>query len=263
MFGLRRSEAPLPQGVIRLRADLSDGATLEVIPEGVDAVVYAAAADRSDEASYRRAYVAGVQNLGRALAARARLPARAVFVSSTSVYGESEGAWVDESTASLPESFRGRLMLEGEAAAASLAARAASLRLGGIYGPGRTRLIERVARAEVTLRGRQFTNRIHRDDAASAVAHLLSLEELGELYVGVDHEPAELGEVVRWIAQQLGVAPPAPETEGSADIGGKRCSSARLRGSGFVFEYPTYREGYPAIVASYLAAQGIRRPERR
>jgi len=147
------------------------------------------------------------------------------------------------------------------------------LRLGGIYGPGRTRLIDMVRGGKATLpAGSKLTNRIHRDDAAAAIVHLCTMDaEPAPLYLGVDNEPAELGEVLRFLAAELGLPQPAsaePASGVTAGAGGasgsgepsrggnKRVSNALLRGTGFELEYPSFREGYRAI----LAGVGVRHP---
>jgi nucleoside-diphosphate-sugar epimerase len=97
-----------------------------------------------------------------------------------------------------------------------------------------------------------WSNRIHLDDCAGVLRHLLLLPEPEPLYLGVDREPAELCEIQRWLADRLGVAPPVS----AAEVGGgggrrrsnKRCSSDRLAASGYRFRFPTYREGLGALL---------------
>ena len=89
------------------------------------------------------------------------------------------------------------------------------LRLGGIYGPGRTRLIDAVRAGRATVRPGppRWTNRIHRDDAARALQHLIARSLAGApldpVYIGVDDEPADEAAVLRWLAAPPGCAPPA------------------------------------------------------
>jgi nucleoside-diphosphate-sugar epimerase len=243
VFGLRRRPQGLPAGVEPIAADLGDPASLGPLPGRLDAVVYAASADGADEARYHAAYVAGVRNLLGELAQVGRL----LFVSSTSVYGQRHGEWVDESSPTEPEGFRGRLVLAGEACARSGPFPAVAVRFGGIYGPGRTRLVERVRAGEARYRPDHFTNRIHRDDCAGVLRHLVALERPEPVVLAVDDEPAEERVVLEWLAERLG-APP-PRSGGEAVSGGsKRCRNARLRASGYRFRFPTFREGYAALL---------------
>jgi len=255
-WGLSRHPAGLPPGVQPFAADLTDRATLRGLPAGLDAVVHAAAANGPTEPFYRAAYLDGPRNLLAALAEQGQAPRRVLTVSSTGVFPQRDGSWVDEASPAAPEDVLGRVMVEGEQAVLGGPFPAVVLRLAGIYGPGRTLWIDRVR--EGTARRPppgSWTNRIHRDDAARAIAHLLALDAPEPLYIGVDDEPAELADVLAFLAERLGVAPPPPEPDGAAGgpmrgRGTKRCSNRRLRGSGFSLLYPTYREGYGALLAA-------------
>ena len=250
-MGLRRDARRLPEEIRALPADLDEPASLGAVPPHTDAVVYAAAADAADEAAYRRAYVRGVRNLAGLFAGRGEVPERLLFVSSTSVYGESGGEWVDEETPPRPPRFNGRIVLEGERAAGAAGARHATVvRFGGIYGPGRGRLIERVREgAGCAPAPVHWTNRIHAEDCAGVLHHLLELVDPAPLYVAVDDEPAPRREVMEWLAARMGLPCPPP---GGAPVRagrGRRCRNARLRASGYRFRHPTYREGYAALLA--------------
>ena len=100
--------------------------------------------------------------------------------------------------------------------------------------------------------GPYYTNRIHRDDCACVLEHLLALASPERLYLGVDCEPADEALVLRWLAEQLGVPPPAREhTRDSATLrpsGSKRAANARLLATGYRFLYPSFREGYSALL---------------
>ncbi len=252
VWGLRRSNAPLPPGVQPIRADLLDPELPGKIPE-VDHAVFAVSADESTEEAYRSAYVEALDAFLLALGLRSLELERAIFVSSTAVYGDAAGGWVDEETPPAPESFRGGVMLEAELLLhrrAPTRARTIAFRLGGIYGPGRDRLIRMVREGRATCAGEEplWSNRIHRDDAARALLHLLELPDPAPLYLGVDTEPAPLCDVYRTLARRLGAPEPAVDPDRTRSRSNKRCSSARLQASGFAFTYPTFREGYEAMI---------------
>lgn len=267
-WGLRRSAAPLPPGVVPVRGDVTAPGTLADLPSDLDAVVYAVSPAGRSGPDYRRAYVDGPAHLLDRLGGEGRGPNRFVLLSSTGVYGHSGGEWVDEDTPPTPAGPTAEALLEGEARLGDSGAPAVVLRLGGIYGPGRTRLVDRARAGDCPDAGR-YSNRIHGGDAAAAALHLLELEDPRPLYLGVDREPAPLRDVVRWIARRMEVADPCRGGTGEARAGdggtgeegprgdgatgrrgsNKRCSSARLVASGFTFRYPTYREGYAAMLA--------------
>ncbi len=247
---LRRRDVPPPAGARRFRADLTVPAALDELP-GADLVFYLASADARSEAAYHAAYVSGVSRLVERLARQASAPRRLLYVSSTAVYGQRRGEWVDETSPTEPLDFGGRTLLEGEAAAGTAPFPCTVLRLGGIYGPGRVSLIERV-RSGAARSTARFTNRIHRDDAAAALVHLAALPDAAARVVGVDCAPAPAAEVLAWLAERLGVPKPPPAAEDARASGraatNKRCSNALLLASGFRFRYPTYREGYGALL---------------
>ena len=250
VWGLRREPGSLPKPILPLAADLLDPKLSERLPPA-DHVVYAASADASDPDAYRAAYVDGVTNLLEALVEVGAPVERFIFVSSTAVYGDAAGGWVDEGTPPSPESFRGELVLEGERRVLSGPFPGVILRLGGIYGPGRTRLLERVRSGEARCPpgGSIWSNRIHRTDAAGILAHLLTREAPGEVYIGVDDEPASRCEVYRFLAELLDAPSPKEDTGATSSRSNKRCSNRRIRASGYHFSFPSFREGYRAMVA--------------
>lgn len=251
VWGLKRDPSTLPLGVGAVAADVTDPPTLDGLPAGLDAVVYAVSPSGRTEGAYRAAYVDGLANLLDALDGAPRL----VLVSSTGVYGQTDGRWVDESTSEEPADATAEAVLAGEALARERGAPGIVLRLGGIYGPGRTWTIDRVVSGDAPCMAPDlYTNRIHRGDAAGAARHLLTLDDPAGLYLGVDREPAALREVYAWIARRAGAPDPcegvAPEnvrTEGRRGAN-KRCSSDRLVQAGYDFEYPTFRDGYAPLV---------------
>ncbi len=259
VWGLRRDTSSLPKGIHPVAADLSRPETLEGLPANLDYVVYATAADASTEEAYQRAYVDGASNLATALRGQGQSLRRMFFVSSTAVYGQDGGDWVDETSPTEPRHFNGRILLQAERRLAEDPWPATVVRLGGIYGPTRTRGIRGIVSGDVTLHSGPplYSNRIHRDDCAGALAHLLELDALGEeiadLYVGVDEDPAERNEVVRWLVEGLQLPEPTTSAQPSRGRGGsKRCSSARLRASGYEFLYPSFREGYLSLLDEAL-----------
>ena len=262
VFGLRRDPSKLPPGIRPVAADLSRPLPPDALPPNLDAAVYAvspSSAPSSDtDDSYRAAYADGPRNL---LAALGGGPSarRLVFVSSTGVYGQTGGEWVYENSPTEPPSVSGRRLLEGEGLVLGGPIPATVLRLGGIYGPGRTSAIERARKAppDGSPQGTEpprYTNRIHRDDCAGALAHLLALPDPEPVYLGVDHEPADSRTIAEWLAARPGEDPSASpgvsgdETRARPGRTNKRCSNERLLRSGYEFRYPTFREGFAALL---------------
>lgn len=253
VYGLRRTVSLLPKGVVGVAGDLlSDRCPAAWPTAPLDYLVYCAAATDHDEAGYRAVYVEGLQHVLSWLKLHGQQPKRVLFVSSSSVYGQANGEWVDEVSPTEAAGYSGRLMLEAEQVALRSGIPASLVRLTGIYGPGREWLLSQVRQGyRVVIDPPLYGNRIHVDDAAGLLAFLLQADQQGVLlddcYIGVDDAPAPLADVVGWLREYLGV------TEWAADAsvrrtGSKRCSNARARALGWVPRYSSYREGYAAIL---------------
>lgn len=252
--GLRRNISALPEGVTGIAADLEQGVCPATWPSvGPDYLVYCVAASQHDEAGYRSAYVDGLRNVLGWLAGHGQAPRRLLFVSSSSVYAQQNGEWIDESAETAPKEYSGRVMLEAERVALDSGIPASVVRLTGIYGPGREWLLSQVRQGyRVTEEPPLYGNRIHAEDAAGLLAHLLQADQAGrtldEVYIGVDDAPAPLAEVVAWLREYMGVTEWS-EQQRVRRTGSKRCSNARARAFGWTPAFPSYREGYAAILA--------------
>jgi nucleoside-diphosphate-sugar epimerase len=246
---LRRRTAGLPASFRHVAADLTRPETLAALPAGIESVVYAAAADAHSEDAYRAAYVDGLRHLLAAVGGSLR---RVLYVSSTAVYGQRRGEWVDEESATEPAGFSGRVLLEGERLALGHPA-GAVVRLGGIYGPGRMRLVDevRTGRAVCPAGPPQFTNRIHRDDCAGVLRHLLGRSDGPGVWLGVDRDPVDRCTLLCWLADRLGVPRPPAGEVAAGRAGSKRCRSDKLVASGYRLRYPTFREGYGALIGHH------------
>lgn len=254
VFGLRRDTSALPEGIEPITGDLTCADKPEQWPDKVDYLVYCPAAGKRDAQLYQQLYVQGLEHVIGWLKHGRKLPGHLLQVSSTGVYAQKEGEWVTENSRALPESDTGRSLLEAEDVALRCGFPASVVRLAGIYGPGRNRLIDQVRSGlHVPAESPQYSNRIHRDDAVALLEHLLLEADRDELlapcYLGVDDEPASMHEVASWLAEQLGTT----LQEGgptSGRVGSKRCSNALARESGWVPRYPSYREGYGEMLQS-------------
>jgi len=255
VHGLRRNISLLPAGVNGVAGDLFNPIRPATWPgTALDYLVYCATPTERDEAGYRAAYVEGLQRVLSWLEESGQQPKRIVFVSSSSVYGQQNGEWVDETSPTDASAFSGRIMLEAEQVALTSGLPASIVRLTGIYGPGRSDLSNRVRQGySVATDPPLYGNRIHSDDAAGLLAYLLAADARGvaleDCYIGVDDAPAPLAEVVQWMREYLGVTQWA-ENSSLRRSGSKRCSNARAKALGWVPRYPTYKEGYEALLGS-------------
>lgn len=253
VIGARRHPAALEgSGLEAVAVDLTDPATLTRLPDA-DTLVYVVSADHFDETAYRAAYLDGLTTVLGEFAGRDTPPGRVFFVSSTSVYAQRDGEMVDETSPTEPSGFSGLVMRKAEQALIDHALPGTVVRFSGIYGPGRDRLIHQVGEGRVAPSTPiMYSNRIHRDDCAGVLVHLIGRHLAGQaleaLYLGSDCEPAPLHEVMAWLATQLKVE--ATETIQSPlrRRASKRCDNTRLLESGYRFRYPSYREGYAQVL---------------
>ncbi|WP_207259905.1 NAD-dependent epimerase/dehydratase family protein [Pseudomonas sp. GW101-3H06] len=253
VHGLRRDISRLPQGVVGVAGDLFNKECPATWPIGaVDYLVYCAAATDHDETGYRAAYIQGLKHVLEWLDDYGQVPNRLLFVSSSSVYGQQEGEWIDEKSPAVAAGYSGRVMLEAEQIALNSGIPASIVRLTGIYGPGRESFLTQVRRGyRVAVDPPLYANRIHADDAAGLMACLLEADRRGvaldDVYIGVDDAPAALADVVGWLREYLGVTEWADDAT-VRRTGSKRCSNARAKALGWEPKYPSFREGYAAIL---------------
>lgn len=242
IHALRRSAAHPAGALINHRADLTQPESLRDLPPRFDAIVYQATPSERSPSAYRAIYLDGLRNL---LAATAT--DQLMMVSSTAVYGQDEGQWVDESSVTEPEAFNGEILLEAERLALESGGRV--VRFSGIYGPDRDALIRRLKAGQARCREApaQWTNRIHSDDAAGVLAHLLDQPDLGPVICASDDRPSPRCEVLDWLAERIGCPPPSRASEPDSGAG-KRVGNALLRASGYDFIYPDYRSGYQGLL---------------
>lgn len=255
----RRRTELLPAAFAAQRVDLGHpAADWPRIDAETDTVVFTPAAPERSESAYRRTYLQAVRRLAQTLVRDGVTPRRVLLVSSTAVYGDAGGGWISEGDPVSPQTPTAKILAETETLVRETLNHAVVLRLSGIYGPGRNHLVNQLKNGTARRPERTtWTNRIHRDDAAAAIVHLCTMDAAPEpLYLGVDHEPADLAEVQGFLAEQLGVAAPMPGETAVSRGGDRRLSNARLLSTGFTFTFPSYREGY----ASVLAGDGVRHP---
>ncbi len=248
VWALRRHPAATEHERLHwLAADLGEPETLRGLPRGITHVAWAAAPDARTAQAYARVFTDGVKHVFGAL--DCGVLQRVAFVSSSAVYGEHGGGPVNEDTPPAPPGHNGRILLEAERWLAGQGLPAVALRLAGIYGPGRTQLLDRLraGQARAPVEPPHWANRIHVEDAASALVHLLTLDDPQPVYIGCDDTPQPLHELYAYLADLLGAAAPAVGPA-PAGVGSKRLDNARLKSSGYALRWPDSRAGYAALI---------------
>jgi nucleoside-diphosphate-sugar epimerase len=201
--------------------------------------------------------------------ANARDLDRIVYLSTIGVYGDADGAWIDEDAPTQPNSTRNRARVRAEQQWLALGERARKkitiLRLAGIYGPGRNALVNlREGTARRLVKPGQVFNRIHVEDIARAIEAAFAPGAPSGIFNVTDDEPAPPQDVIAYAAKLLGIEPPPEIPFESADLtpmvrsfysSNKRVSNRRTKQQlGVRLAYATYREGLAALVAEFEAA---------
>lgn len=254
--GIRRNSHLIPDPIRAISADLSDPNSLTALPSAWDVVVYIVAAKSFDEETYRQAYVENLKNLLAVL--DLDNVGHILFVSSSSVYGQDDGAWVDEDTPPNPRAFNGKVMLEAEQTALATGI-ATVVRFSGIYGEKRTRMLDKACQGLVqAAEPLVYSNRIHQDDCVGVLLFMVDCilkgESLDPIYIASDDRPCALSEVQRWIATQVGINEKLLREETTTRFAAsKRLSNQRLLDRGYRFIYPNYCAGYAQVLEAYRA----------
>lgn len=189
------------------------------------------------------------------------------YLSTTGVYGDHAGGWVDETAPLTPATERGRARVRAEAAWRATGLPVRIFRLAGIYGPGRGPFEKvRSGEARRIVKPGQVFSRIHRDDIAAALRASIARPEAEGPFNLCDDEPAPPEDVIGHAAALLGLPPPPLVPFETAELSpmarsfyaeSKRVSNARTKAAlGLRLRFPGYREGLAAVLAEETALAG-------
>jgi nucleoside-diphosphate-sugar epimerase len=251
-LAIRRNTGALPPEIPSQSIDYTDVGALSVLAQHpAEMAILTPTPSGSDSDSYRRGYLEPVRNL---LSVWQDAPPKTLFyVSSTRVYGDQSGGWVDEETPVNPADPQAEILCRAEELLLESHHRVAVIRFSGIYGRWPSRLIERIRRGDIVRRSPpHFSNRIHRSDCVGFLLHLLEPPTRGlgrlPLYLASDDEPALSSEVESWLARRLGVQ----QTRETVDppAASRRCRNTRMKATGYRLQYQDFRAGYSAMISS-------------
>ena len=249
-IGLKRRSANI-KGITVIQADVTQPETLISLHEiQPDILIYCVAASGQTDEQYKAQYVDGLRNILASQQQNSTLK-HVFFVSSTRVYGQATDELLSEADVATPADFGGERLLEAENLLNNLSCGHTALRLSGIYGPGRLRMINLAKLPENWPAHNSWTNRIHRDDAAAFIVFLVqqavAANPIENCYIVTDSKPASQYEVLGWIAERLNTNKPSntPAVEG-----GKRLSNQAMLATGFQLQYSDFKTGYQALLES-------------
>ena len=243
------SDRPYPvRGV-----DVTDRSAVSGASGKFDVVIHCVSSRGGDEEQYRRLYFVGAENLLSVFS-----QATLLFTSSTSVYPQTDGSVVDETSPAEPSHEKGRILRQTEEFV--LAAGGIVARLGGIHGPGRSFLVSRIREGTaVADPNNRLINHVHRDDIVSALLLLANQRAAcrGEVFNVVADEPIPARAACEWLSSRLkkpllpALAAPPPRKRGESN---KQVSNRKLRALGWAPRYPTFER---AMTQSILPSLGF------
>ena len=248
-------------GVGQIAGDLDDAASLAPLLGRAERIAHLAPPSAGGTLDTRmRSLLAALAPRGRG----AMLPRRFVYLSTSGVYGDCAGEWVDETRPPNPQTERAMRRLDAERALGDWGERnqveIAILRVPGIYASDRLPL-ERLARGTPALRPEEdvYTNHIHADDLAGILVAALESARVGDVYNASDDGPMKMGEFFALVADRSGLArPPRISREEAARLvppellsfmsESRRLSNRRMKAElGVRLRYSTARDGVPGI----------------
>ena len=243
------------EGLVPIVADVIDAGTLGGLP-AAETVLFSVGYDRGAGHSIDRVYVEGLRAVLDALPSPAP---RLIYTSSTGVFSQDDGSWVDERSVCDPLRRGGRACLAAERVLAEhpVGRRSIVLRLAGLYGPGRIpRLDDLRAGRPIAAPGHGHLNLIYVDDAASVVLAAENKAQPPRLYLVSDGQPTSRRDFYRELARQLDAPPPrfeAPPPDAPAAIragSDKRVRNARMLAElGVSLDCPSFCHGLAAAVS--------------
>lgn len=260
----RRAEEFRNAGLFPVLADVTQPQSLAALPELIEpgeTILFAVGYDRASGLAMREVYVAGLVNVLNALPGHI---GKIIYISSTGVYGQNGGEWIDEDSPTEPRREGGRVCLEAERAllAHPLGTKSVILRLAGIYGPGRVpNRAELESAAPLAVDPHGYLNLIHGDDAAAVVLAAEAKAVPPRTYLVSDGNPVPRGDYYAELARLWQTPPPRFASPHSAEPqtsttneprrgSDKRVNAARLqRELSPVLQYPDYRIGLAAIIS--------------
>ncbi len=233
--------------------DLTHSQHLQSLPTEVDWVIYTPAPKRKQIDIYEALYHNALNDLIKHFKSSQRLR-HWIQVSSTSVYGQNQGEWLDETSPTSPTTATAQFILSAEQTLINQPYFASTIvRFSGIYGPKRYWLLRKtIQQTPLRKNPPYYTNRIHRDDCINILLHLIELSRqntpLAPLYLGTDDTPISEWEIGSWLSQMFEIEPLQTPDQDNLRSKNKRISNQLIKSTGYCFHYPDYQTGYTAVI---------------
>lgn len=254
VIGLKRSAAEYAFPIKAI--NLADRTSVSSLPADADIIVFTVTPSEYSEAGYAHVYDTILDNVLDFAKRHEELPL-VILVSSTGVYGQQNGEWVDENSPTEPTSFSGKWILHGENQLRQRLSKTLTVRFSGIYGPSRTRLIQRALSGNPVQKAPPlWTNRIHEDDCVGSLHFLINQfiasNKLEDIYLISDDTPVSSYDISAFICDTMGRPKPPILTQNLSEKYNKRCDNQQIKSLGYTFRHPNYQQGYQEILKNHL-----------
>ena len=256
IVGVSRSPPRVSFPLTHIRGDVKDESVLCRLKKysGGGIAVITLTPDGRQPEDYQRAYLDASRALLEIWQGEST-PKQVIYVSSTRVYGQNMGEWIDEYSETYPTSRQGEILLATEMLWRNSNLNISVVRFSGIYSDTRDYLLRQIFANK--LGTNQFTNRIHEEDCVRFLVFLIGLamrsEKLELIYLASDDTPEISVNVYMYVASLLNISCDENYIQKPiAEIQGKRCNNTRLKNTGFRLRYPSYKDGYASIVQNRL-----------
>ncbi|MGA8882126.1 MAG: NAD(P)H-binding protein [Acinetobacter sp.] len=212
----------------------------------IDAVYVLLSPESSAVEAYQRTFVDSIAPVVHAL--KNHPVKKVIVVSSSRVYGENAGERIDDETPPQPGDAQGQVLLNMETLwQQAYPSQCVIVRPAGIYGTSVARMIK-LAETSKTYPKLHWSNRIHIEDLAAFLAHLLHVEQAEKSYLCSNSQPLPLHEIIQWFQRQLHVPELALESMSET---GKRIYASRMQQMGFELQHPNCFDDYLALLGKF------------
>ena len=245
--GLKR-HTPKQDSLIRyIKADVTQPKELAALSFAYDQLLYILSPSSFEIDAYNAVFSTGLRNLFDRLSVKnPSLPI--TFVSSTRVYGQTQGEWLNECSITKPADERGKILLAAEKMVLSFNEQATVVRFSGIYGRSNRLLNQLTAGAAIQQQPSYYTNRIHRDDCIGVLDFIINKKTAqklsGNIFLASDSDPVSKWDLAIYLCDKFNAEKPSPLLVNKGASANKRIDNSRLKQAGYVFKFDSYRQGY-------------------
>jgi len=245
--GLKRQPDSVLSAIQFTKADVSQLDELAGLDFNYDQLVYILSPSTANIDGYKAVFTEGVDNLLKQLAEKKPTVAL-TFVSSTRVYGQDQGEWLNEDSKTDPTDERGKIILAAEKKFLAFNEQSTVIRFSGIYGRSDHLLDKLKAGAAIQQEPCYYTNRIHRDDCIAVLDFLLNKKlKMGlsnKIYLATDDESVSQWQLASYLCAKFKYPEPSPLKLDKEAGANKRLDNTRLKQEGYSFIFSSYKQGY-------------------